>query len=89
MAFMVDLTTHLSHFFKNINDILLYPFFKIFWLQRINLTTTEFIEIKFLRTKGINAIENGTGDNLKRLFRILSNHLDHNFNSQQEDWIDS
>lgn len=69
-------------------DFLLYDFFRNFWLKRIYDCSSEFESYQHLQNKGINTINKGGGKNLNRLFRVLSNHININLNTEQENWLD-
>lgn len=70
-------------------DMLLYPFFRTFWLNRIDEHLTKFENYKHLQEKGLKQIVSGSGKSTNRLFKILSDHITIKLNTNQEDWLDS
>lgn len=73
--------------FKSCQQILLYPFFYNYWILKISEPACNLDNLAFLRNQGVKTINKGKGNDLKRLFRVLSNHIEYQFNEQQECWI--
>jgi|GEM_PF-2678760 len=74
--------------FEYEKDMLLYTFFKTFWLNRINEHPTGFENYKHLQERGLKQIDSGSGKSINRLFKILANHITIKLNTDQEDWLD-
>lgn len=88
--FIPSLDRDYRSLFKNEYYHLLYPLFKVFWLNKIENNKSEFVGYDHLNKQGINYIENGEGDDLKRLFHVISDHVRTNsLNTEQKNWLDS